>query len=236
MKLTIHKAGERGSADLGWLKPNYYFSFSNYHDPEKVRFGLLRVLNDDFIAGGGAFPTHPHDNMEIITIPFTGGLKHKDSTGGEGVIKAGDVQIMSAGSGVQHSEANASATTPVTLFQVWIYPKERNITPRYDQRSFDVNERINNWQYVVSPLEKDGGLWINQDARFALTKLEEGKALHYENAFKGNGVFLVVINGSIDLGETRLNKRDAAGVENTEGFTITAIEDAEVLAIEVPMN
>lgn len=236
MKLAIHKASERGSADHGWLKPNYYFSFGNYHNPEKVHFGLLRVLNDDFIAGGGSFPPHPHDNMEIVTIPFTGALKHKDSTGGQGVIKAGDVQIMSAGTGVQHSEANESATDPVTLFQIWIYPKERNIKPRYDQRSFDMAERTNKWQYVVSPKDADGGLWINQDARFALTKLEAGKALHYENAFKGNGVFLVVINGSITLEENKLGKRDAVGIENTEGFTITADEEAEVLAIEVPMH
>lgn len=236
MKMTIQKANERGSADYGWLKPNYYFSFSNYHDPSKVRFGLLRVLNDDFIAGGGAFPTHPHDNMEIVTIPFTGSLKHKDSTGGEGVIKAGDVQIMSAGAGVQHSEANASATEPVTLFQIWVYPKERNIDPRYDQRSFDINERINNWQYVVSPIEADGGLWINQDARFALTKLEAGKKINYENIFKGNGVYLVVINGSVEVEGKSLNKRDAAGIEETESFSITASEDAELLAIEVPMD
>ena len=236
MKVTVHKANERGIADYGWLKPNYYFSFGNYHNPEKVHFGLLRVLNDDFIAGGGSFPTHPHDNMEIITIPFTGALKHKDSTGGQGVIKAGDVQIMSAGTGVQHSEANESATDPVTLFQIWIFPKERNIKPRYDQRSFDVADRINKWQFVVSPNDKDGGLWINQDARFALTNLEAGKTLHYENAFKGNGVFLVVINGNITLEETKLSKRDAIGIENTEGFTITADEDASLLAIEVPMH
>jgi redox-sensitive bicupin YhaK (pirin superfamily) len=236
MKITLHKASERGSADYGWLKPNYYFSFSHYHDPEKVHFGLLRVLNDDFIAGGGSFPTHPHDNMEIVTIPFTGALKHKDSTGGQGVIKAGDVQIMSAGTGVQHSEANESATEPVTLFQIWIFPKERNIKPRYDQRGFDVSARLNNWQFVVSPRVGDGGLWINQDARFALTKLEAGKTLHYENAFKGNGVFLVVINGSITMEETKLGKRDAIGIENTEGFTLTADEDAELLAIEVPMH
>lgn len=236
MKMTLQRASERGSADFGWLKPNFYFSFGNYHDPEKIHFGLLRVLNDDFIAGGGAFPTHPHDNMEIVTIPFSGALKHKDSTGGQGVIKAGDVQIMSAGTGVQHSEANESATDPVTLFQIWVFPKQRNITPRYDQRSFDVLERINKWQYIVSPQEKDGGLWINQDARFAMTKLEAGKSLHYENAFKGNGVFLVVIDGAIKLEENILGKRDAAGIVGTEGFTITASEDAEVLVVEVPMN
>ncbi len=236
MKITLQRASERGSADFGWLKPNFYFSFGNYHNPENMHFGLLRVLNDDFIAGGGAFPTHPHDNMEIVTIPFSGALKHKDSTGGQGVIKAGDVQIMSAGTGVQHSEANESATDPVTLFQVWVFPKQRNIAPKYDQRTFDVLQRINKWQYIVSPQEKDDGLWINQDARFAMTKLETGKSLHYENAFKGNGVFLVVINGTVKLEENLLGKRDAVGIEGTEGFTITASEDAEVLAIEVPMR
>ena len=236
MTITIQRANERGSGDFGWLKPNYYFSFSNYHNPQKVRFGLLRVLNDDFIAGGGAFPTHPHDNMEIVTIPFTGALKHKDSTGGEGVIKAGDVQIMSAGTGVQHSEANASATDPVTLFQIWLYPKEANIAPRYDQRTFDVAQRINNWQFVVSPNDKDGGLWINQDARFAMTKLEAGKTLDYSNAFAGNGIYLVVINGTVEVDGNILTKRDAAGIENTDSFSITASEDAELLAIEVPMN
>lgn len=234
--MTLHKANDRGSADYGWLKPNYYFSFSNYHNPEKVRFGLLRVLNDDFIAGGGAFGTHPHDNMEIVTIPFTGALKHKDSTGGAGIIKAGDVQIMSAGTGVEHSEANESATEPVTLFQVWLYPKERNIKPRYDQRTFDIVDRENKWQYVVSPVETDGGLWINQDARFAMTNLQAGKTIEYTNAFDGNGVFLVVINGSVEIDGKKLGKRDAAGIESSDNFTITASEDAELLAIEVPMN
>jgi redox-sensitive bicupin YhaK (pirin superfamily) len=236
MNITIQKANERGSADYGWLKPNYYFSFSNYHNPSKVRFGLLRVLNDDFIAGGGAFPTHPHDNMEIVTIPFTGALKHQDSTGGAGIIKAGDVQIMSAGTGVKHSEANASATEPVTLFQIWLYPKVENIKPRYDQRTFDIAQRINKWQYIVSPIENDGGLWINQDARFAMTKLEAGKILTYENAFKGNGIYLVVINGTVEIEGQVLNKRDSAGIENTNSLNITASEDAELLLIEVPMN
>ncbi|MBL0357476.1 MAG: pirin family protein [Chitinophagaceae bacterium] len=236
MKTILHKASERGSADYGWLKPNYYFSFSNYYDPQKVHFGLLRVLNDDFIAGGGKFPTHPHDNMEIVTIPFTGALEHKDSTGGEGIIKAGDIQIMNAGSGVQHSEANASATDPVTLFQVWVFPKVKNIKPRYDQRTFDINDRNNQWQVVVSPRGEDNALWINQDARFALTNLAAGKTLDYNNAFKGNGVFLVVVNGSVKIGDTVLNKRDALGIYDTDSFSITASEDAELLAIEVPMN
>jgi redox-sensitive bicupin YhaK (pirin superfamily) len=236
MKSILYKAADRGSADYGWLKPNYYFSFGQYNKPDKVHFGLLRVLNDDYIAGGGAFPTHPHDNMEIITIPFTGALQHKDSTGGSGDIKAGDIQIMSAGTGVQHSEANASKTDPVTLFQVWIFPKKKNIEPRYDQRSFDINDRVNKWQIVVSPNEADKALWINQDARLSLTKLETGKSLAYENAFKGNGVYLVVINGSVKVNDTILNKRDALGISDTDSFSVTASEDAELLAIEVPMN
>lgn len=236
MKKILFKAADRGTADYGWLKPNYYFSFAQYHDPAKVHFGLLRVLNDDFIAGGGAFPTHPHDNMEIVTIPFSGALKHKDSSGGEGVIQAGDIQIMSAGTGVQHSEANASATEPVTLFQVWIFPKERNIEPRYDQKTFDVKERTNNWQPVVSPIETENALWINQDARFALTNLDAGKEISYSTAFEGNGVFLVVINGKVIIDGQELNKRDALGISGTASFTVTASEDAELLAIEVPMN
>lgn len=236
MKTTLLRATERGSADYGWLKPNYYFSFNQYYNPEQVHFGLLRVLNDDFIAGGGAFPTHPHDNMEIVTIPFSGALQHKDSTGGEGIIKAGDIQIMSAGSGVRHSEANASATDPVTLFQIWVFPKKRNIEPRYDQRSFDLNDRINRWQIVVSPREEDQALWINQDARFALTKLEAGKTLAYENAFTGNGVYLVNISGICTVGDMQLQRRDAIGISGTDHFSITATADTELLAIEVPMH
>ena len=236
MKTISFKASDRGTADYGWLKPNYYFSFAEYRNSEKVHFGLLRVLNDDFIAGGGKFPTHPHDNMEIVTIPFTGALEHKDSTGGHGVIQAGDVQIMSAGTGVQHSEANASATDPVTLFQVWVFPKERNIQPRYDQRNFSIDDRKNNWQIIVSPTEADKALWINQDARFALANIDAEKELTYTNAFKGNGVFLVVIKGSVKINEQQLDKRDALGIYGTDSFTVTASEDAELLAIEVPMN
>ena len=236
MRTKLFLAADRGTADYGWLKPNYYFSFAQYHDPSKVHFGLLRVLNDDFVGGGGGFPTHPHDNMEIVTIPFTGALQHKDSTGGQGVIKAGDIQIMSAGTGVQHSEVNDSATEPVTLFQVWIFPKERNIKPRYDQRAFDSAERLNKWQVVVSPVDSDNGLWINQDARFSLTKLESGKSLSYANAFKGNGVFLVVINGSVKVDDQSLGKRDALGIYDTDEFTVVADGDAELLAIEIPMS
>jgi quercetin 2,3-dioxygenase len=236
MNTVLHRASDRGTGDFGWLKPNYYFSFSQYYDPSRIRFGLLRVLNDDFIAGGGAFPTHPHENMEIVTIPLTGALEHKDSTGGHGIIKAGDVQIMSAGSGVNHSEANASTTEPVTIFQVWIFPKEKNIEPRYDQRTFEVNDRINKWQVVVSPVAGDNALWINQEARFSLTTIEPGTSLNYTNGFKGNGVFLVVIKGEVQVDGNILSKRDAIGITGTDEFSVTANEQSELLAIEVPMN
>ena len=236
MKMNIQRAAERGGANHGWLNAKHYFSFASYHNPEKVHFGLLRVLNDDTIAAGAGFPPHPHDNMEIVTIPLSGALQHKDNTGGAGVIKAGDVQIMSAGTGVQHSEFNASKTEEATLFQVWIFPKERNIKPRYDQRSFDINERINKWQIVVSPNDDDNALWINQEARFSLTKLEAGKSLSYKNAFLGNGVYLVVVNGSIEVDGKQFNKRDAVGISEADEFNITASEDAELMAIEIPMN
>jgi redox-sensitive bicupin YhaK (pirin superfamily) len=236
MKTTIFKASDRGSADYGWLKPNYYFSFSNYYNPQRIHFGVLRVLNDDFIMGGGAFPSHPHDNMEIVTIPLTGAVHHKDNTGGEGIIKAGDVQIMSAGSGILHSESNASATDPLTLFQIWVFPKIKNIQPRYDQRTFEVEDRKNKWQIVVSPIEQDDALWINQDARFALCNVDAGQEISYQNGFEKNGVFLVVINGSIEVDGIVLHKRDAVGISESNAFNIKASEDAELLAIEVPMG
>jgi redox-sensitive bicupin YhaK (pirin superfamily) len=236
MKTTVFKASDRGSADYGWLKPNYYFSFSNYYNPQRIHFGVLRVLNDDFIMGGGAFPSHPHDNMEIVTIPLTGAVHHKDNTGGEGIIQSGDVQIMSAGSGILHSESNASATDPLTLFQIWVFPKIKNIQPRYDQRTFNIEDRKNKWQMVVSPLEEDNALWINQDARFALCNVDAGQQLSYHNGFENNGVFLVVINGSVEVDGIVLNKRDALGISETNSFNIHASADAELLAIEVPMG
>jgi quercetin 2,3-dioxygenase len=235
MRMTIHRAGDRGAANHGWLNAKHSFSFAGYHNPDKVHFGALRVLNDDIIAGGGGFPTHPHDNMEIVTIPLKGALQHKDSTGGQGIIQAGDVQIMSAGTGVQHSEFNASATDEVNLFQCWLFPKERNITPRYDQRSYDAADRINKWQTVVSPVEADNALWINQDARFSLGKLTAGTTLEYNNAFEGNGVYLMVINGTVTVGEQTLSDRDAVGIAEADSFSITASTDAELMAIEVPM-
>jgi quercetin 2,3-dioxygenase len=235
MKTVIHRAGDRGAANHGWLDAKHSFSFAGYHNPDKVHFGALRVLNDDIVAGGGGFPTHPHDNMEIVTIPLKGALQHKDSTGGNGIIKAGDVQIMSAGTGVRHSEFNASATEAVNLFQCWVFPKERNITPRYDQRSFNAADRINKWQVVVSPKEADNALWINQDARFLLTSITAGTSLDYTNAFSGNGVYLMVINGTVTVDGQMLEPRDAIGIAEADSFSITASSDAELMAIEVPM-
>ena len=236
MKLILYPATERGHADFGWLNARHSFSFGQWHNPEKIHFGALRVLNDDIVKGGGGFPTHPHDNMEIVTIPLTGALAHKDSTGGNGIIKAGDVQIMSAGTGVRHSEFNASEEDEVNLLQVWVFPKKKNIEPRYDQKTFDLNGRKNNWQVVVSPDEKDAGMWINQDARFSLASIDAGGALTYTNKFTGNGVYFFVIEGSVEIAGNKLGKRDAIGISDSNDISIKAAGLSEILAIEIPMT
>jgi quercetin 2,3-dioxygenase len=235
MQKQIYKATDRGQADYGWLKPSYYFSFSNYYRPDRVRFGALRVLNDDFIAGGGEFPLHPHDNMEIVTIPLSGALKHSDNTGGKGVITSSEVQIMSAGAGIQHSEANASATEPVTLFQIWILPKQLNITPRYSQQQFSQTDRINRWQILVSPDATDKALWINQDARIAQATLAAGNTLTWQNKFDGNGIFLIVVEGNAAAASELLDKRDALALTGTNTLEIAAKTDCRLLLLEVPM-
>jgi redox-sensitive bicupin YhaK (pirin superfamily) len=235
MKTTYYPADKRGHADHGWLNAHHSFSFGQFYNPDQVHFGALRVLNDDIIAGGGAFPTHPHDNMEIVTIPLTGAVVHKDSTGGQGIINAGDVQIMSAGSGIRHSEANASKTESLNLFQLWVFPKLENITPRYDQRTFSEAYRKNKWQLTVSPDAADNALWINQDAVFALADLNAEKTLDYNVKFKGNGVYFMVIEGSVEINGQALGKRDAVGIWETEYVEIKAIVDARLLAVEVPM-
>ncbi len=211
MNKIIHKADSRGYADHGWLQSFHSFSFANYHNPEKVRFGLLRVLNDDIVAPGMGFGTHPHDNMEIVTIPLKGELAHQDSTGNKEVIKAGEVQIMSAGSGLTHSEFNNSKKEFVNLFQIWVFPKEKNITPRYDQKIFDPEERKNKFQIVVSPDEKDGALWINQDAYFTLGNFDEGNSVKYEIKKNGNGVYIMITEGSAEIDGEVLSRRDAIG-------------------------
>jgi redox-sensitive bicupin YhaK (pirin superfamily) len=236
MKSIFYPAAERGHADFGWLNSRLSFSFGQWYNPEKVHFGALRVLNDDIVTGGAGFGTHPHDNMEIVSIPLSGALAHKDSTGTNGIIKTGDVQIMNAGSGIEHSEFNASKTEPVNFLQVWVFPKKKNIQPRHDQKTFDANNRTGKWQVVVSPDEKDGGVWINQDAQFSLAQVAAGAALTYTNKFNGNGVYLFVIEGSITIGDKTIGKRDAIGIYETDTVTINANEDAKLLAIEVPMN
>lgn len=235
-KITVHKADSRGLADHGWLKSRHTFSFAEYQDPERVRFGLLRVLNDDIVEGGQGFGAHPHDNMEIISIPLSGALAHKDSTGNEHVINTGDVQIMSAGEGLYHSEYNASKTDTVNFLQIWVFPKERDIEPRYEQKTFDASERKNKLQVVVSPNKNNGTLWINQDAYFSLLTLQKGNDIAYKVNHNGNGVYLFVISGSVTAAGESLNTRDAIGIEDSDGFDIKAGSDAELLFIEVPMK
>jgi redox-sensitive bicupin YhaK (pirin superfamily) len=235
MKTIFYPASERGHANFGWLDSYHSFSFGHWHNPEKVHFGALRVLNDDSVTAGAGFGTHPHDNMEIVSIPLHGALAHKDSTGTSEVINTGDVQIMSAGSGISHSEFNASKTDLVNFLQVWILPKQKDITPRYDQKTFDSSGRTNKWQVVVSPDATEGGVWINQDARFSLAHIDEGTGLSYTNKFKGSGVYIFVLEGSVEAADNKLAKRDALGVYETDNINIRATHAAEVLLIEIPM-
>ncbi|MEP6747461.1 MAG: pirin family protein [Bacteroidota bacterium] len=235
MKTIFHPAAERGHANFGWLDSHHSFSFGQWHNPQKMHFGAIRVLNDDVVKGGAGFGTHPHDNMEIISIPLSGALAHKDSTGTSEVINTGDVQIMSAGSGISHSEFNASKTDPVNFLQVWLFPKQRDIKPRYDQKTFAETGRINQWQVVVSPDENDQAVWINQDAKFSFATIDAGKELVYKNAFHGNGIYFFVLDGRVIIADKELNKRDALGVSETDDVVVKATGKTSLLAIEVPM-
>jgi hypothetical protein len=236
MKTTIHRADSRGYADHGWLKATHTFSFASYYDPSRIRFGLLRVLNDDIVEPGMGFGTHPHDNMEIVTIPISGELAHRDSMGHEQVIRPGEIQNMSAGSGITHSEYNASRENAANLLQIWVFPKEKDIEPRYDQKIFSEEGKLNRFQTIVSPVKSDDTLWINQDSVFALAKISKSKEVIYEKMFKDNGVYLFVIDGSVNVWGESLGKRDGAGLEGKEEIKITANENSYVLAIEVPMR
>ena len=236
MKTVLHKANTRGHANHGWLDSYHTFSFAGYYDPARINFGALRVLNDDRVAGGMGFGQHPHDNMEIISIPLRGSLEHGDNTGGHGIIKSGEVQIMSAGSGIAHSEKNASRTDEVNFLQVWVFPKEKNIQPRYDQKLFSADDRINKFQTVVAPEKSGNALWINQDAWFSLGKLLKGSQTEYTVNKNTNGVYVFVIEGDVTINNQKLNKRDGLGVWEVEKLSITADTDAEVLLMEVPMN
>jgi len=235
MKKIIHKADSRGYFDYGWLKTNHTFSFSNYYDPERVNFGMLRVLNDDFVAPGQGFGTHPHGDMEIVTIPLDGALAHKDSTGSEGVIYPDEVQVMSAGTGIRHSEYNHLQNGESNFLQLWIFPDKKGHKPRHYQKSFNSEERKNKFQFIVTPKKNDDNLWLNQDAYLSLTDLEKNKSLSYTIHTKGNGVYVFLIVGQISVSGETLSKRDGIGIWETDVFSITAHSDSKILLIEVPM-
>ncbi|MBS7787350.1 pirin family protein [Flavobacterium sp. CYK-55] len=233
---VIHKADTRGHANHGWLNAHHTFSFAGYYDPNRVQFGVLRVLNDDIIAPGMGFGTHPHDNMEIITIPLEGDLAHKDSMGNTEVIKFGDVQVMSAGTGIQHSEFNPNHDQRTNLLQIWVFPKYRNVEPRYEQITLNVADRHNQFQQVLSPNADDAGVWIHQDAWFHMSNMDAGTTLEYTRKLEGNGLYVFVIKGSVKVNGEQLEKRDGMGLTDFEKATFEATADAEVLLMEVPMH
>lgn len=232
----IHKANTRGYANHGWLEARHTFSFAGYYDPERVHFGKLRVLNNDIVAGGTGFGTHPHDNMEIITIPLKGALAHKDSMGNSSIIEHGEVQVMSAGSGITHSEYNAHESDPIELLQIWVYPNQKNVTPRYDQIKLDLASRHNKLQQILSPNRDDEGVWIYQDAWFHITNMDKGVQLEYQLKKEGNGVYAFVIKGDLKFNDEILNERDGMGVWDLKKITLQAQSDTEILLMEVPMN
>ena len=237
MKNTIiHKADTRGHADHGWLNAYHSFSFAGYYDPERIQFGALRVLNDDTVAAGMGFGTHPHDNMEIITIPLEGDLAHKDSMGNTEVIKNGDVQVMSAGTGIQHSEFNPNPDKRTKLLQIWVFPKQRNVAPRYQQITLDVADRQNKLQQILSPNPDDAGVWIHQDAWFNMGKFDAGTTASYALHKKENGLYAFVLSGDVAIDGNALSTRDAIGITDFESIEIKATTDAEFLLMEVPMN
>jgi len=239
MKTKIYKANERGTADHGWLKANFSFSFAHYYNPEKVNFGALRVLNDDIIQGGMGFGTHPHDNMEIITIPLKGSLKHRDSMTNEWIpIHAGEVQVMSAGTGVQHSEMNNHPSEEINLFQIWIIQNQQEVEPRYDQKKFETSERKNKLQILVSSIDEvlEGSLKIHQNAQISRIDLDENANFIYKLKSEMNGVYALLIDGEVMIDQKTLHKRDAIGIEQIASFEITSIKNAQILFIEVPMK
>ncbi len=237
MEKVIHKASQRGSADHGWLKATHSFSFANYFDSEKVHFGKLRVLNDDEIAPGKGFDLHPHQDMEIITIPLSGSLRHGDNMGNEEIISVGDVQVMSAGSGIWHSEFNASDILLLKLFQIWIFTDKKGYKPRYDQKTFSLEESINNWQLLVSPKGQNDSLSIHQEAFISQINTQDLQRTNYQLNKQGNGVYFMLVNGEAEIDGENLRDRDALGVFGFyEPLEIHFLEDSKLLAIEIPMR
>lgn len=232
----LHKAETRGDANHGWLHSKHSFSFANYYNPERMHFGVLRVLNDDIVAAGMGFGTHPHDNMEIISIPLQGDLEHKDSMGTTAVIKNGDVQLMSAGTGITHSEYNKNKDRAVKFLQIWVFPNKKNVTPRYDQISLKESDRHNKLQQIISPNPEDAGMWIHQNAWFHLGKFDKGIAMDYILKAKGNGVYFFNLTGTVEVNGQVLNDRDGFGIWDTDKITIKSSSDAEFLIMDVPMN
>src|SRR5215471_11615117 len=237
MKLTLHKANTRGHANHGWLDSYHTFSFAGYYDPQRIHFGALRVLNDDTVAGGMGFGAHPHDNMEIISIPTSGDLEHRDNMGNVQVIKQGDVQVMSAGTGIQHAEKNKNPEKAVKFFQIWVFPNEQNVQPRYDQKTFAEADKHNKLVTVVSPLEtEDGGVQVHQAAWFSLGNLDKDFSTTYSLKNKENGVYAFVIEGDVTINGQKLNRRDGLGITETDNLEIKADNAAQLLLMEVPVQ
>ncbi|MGE5393166.1 MAG: pirin family protein [Candidatus Saccharibacteria bacterium] len=233
---VLHKAATRGHANHGWLNSFHTFSFANYYDPERIHFGALRVLNDDTVEAGMGFGLHPHDNMEIISIPLEGDLEHKDSMGNTTVIKHGDIQVMSAGTGIHHSEYNKNKDQRVKFLQIWVFPNQKKVTPRYDQITLNMEDRHNKLQQILSPNPQDEGVWIYQNAWFHLGKLDKGFTTDYQLKDKGNGVYAFILSGDVTIDGQILNTRDGFGIWDTDKITIKAESDAELLLMEVPMK
>ena len=235
-KTILHKADSRGDANHGWLHSRHTFSFADYYDPDRVHFGALRVLNDDIVEAGMGFGTHPHDNMEIISIPLEGDLEHKDSMGTISVIKHGDVQVMSAGTGITHSEYNKNKDKRVKFLQIWVIPNKLDVKPRYDQIILNVADRHNIFQQILSPDPDDEGVWIYQNAWFHLAKFDKGFSEVYNFKVKGNGVYAFILSGDVTINDQKLNSRDGFGIWDTNRFSVKADSDAEFLLMEVPMR
>lgn len=233
---VLHKANERGHANHGWLNAYHSFSFGSWYNPEKVNFGALRVLNDDTIAAGMGFSTHPHDNMEIITIPLEGDLAHKDSMGNASTIKSGDVQVMSAGTGILHSEFNPNSDQQTKLFQIWLFPKTENVTPRYQQITLDKTKQKNSFAQILSPNAEDEGVWIHQDAWFYLSDFDAGFSKKLALKKERNGFYIMNIEGEIEVNGEKLEKRDAIGIWETNDIEIKSLTNSRFLVMEIPMN
>ena len=235
MKTIIHRAETRGYANHGWLDTHHTFSFAGYYNPERINFGALRVLNDDIVEGGMGFGTHPHENMEIISIPLKGALEHKDSMGNTHAIKVNDVQVMSAGTGLLHSEYNHYQDQSVNFLQIWVFPFVKDVEPRYEQLTFDPEKRKNQLQQIVSSSQEKEGLWIYQDVRFYLADLEEGKTLSHSLKSENHGIYLFLIEGELRINNEVLMKRDGIGIAQTPNITLTAQKNSSVLMMEVPV-